>query len=156
MKHDLHDLEVDLMRLLHEELPPERAHELRQRLAGDPELAASYRRITVIWEGLTLPPAAPAPLGFSGRVMSQVRGRTPAGSPGGTLSWSAAPRWVRAAGAAALVAGALLGAGLGRGMASNRAAPSGTPGLTESYWAMVDESDSAPVLPSASRGEARR
>jgi anti-sigma factor RsiW len=156
MKHDSADLDIDLMRLLHGELPAERAGALRERLAREPALAASYRRAAGTWEGLTLPPAAPVPPGFSGRVMSRVRGAAAGGLPAGSLRWSTAPRWVRAAGAAALLAGALLGAGLGRGLVSDRDAPSGLPGLTESYWAMVDESANAPVLPSPSRGEARR
>jgi anti-sigma factor RsiW len=157
MKHDLRHLEIDLMRLLHDELPPERARGLRERLAREPALAASFQRTAGAWEGLTLPPAAAVPYGFTGRVMAEVRGQAAAGLAAGTLSWSAAPRWVRAAGAAALLAGALLGAGLGHGMAGDRDAPAGAPGLTESYWAMVDESAATtPVLPSTPRGEARR
>jgi anti-sigma factor RsiW len=156
MKHDLHDLDIDLMRLLHDELPAARAHALRERLACEPELAARFHRIAGTWEGLALPPAAPAPQGFTGRVMAQVRGSAAADLRSGNLSWSATPRWVRAAGAVALLAGALLGAGLGRGMVSDRGAPSGVSGLTESYWAMVDESANVPVLPSPPRGEGRR
>lgn len=153
MKHDMKDLDVDLMRLLHGELPPARAGELRERLAHEPELAARWRRLAGTWEGLVLPPAAPVPLGYGARVMARVRGLAAPAS----LSWSAAPRWVRATGAAALLAGVLLGAGIGGGLAVERTAPAGgVTNLTESYWAMVDESAGAPSLPSGARGEAAR
>jgi len=65
--------EIDLMRLLHGELPPERAQELELRLGREPELALCYGRLRARWEGLALPPPQPVPLGFTGRVMAQVR-----------------------------------------------------------------------------------
>ena len=60
--------EIELMRLLHGELPPERARALESRFAAEPELAGAYRRLRERWEGLELPPPSPVPLGFSGRV----------------------------------------------------------------------------------------
>jgi ferric-dicitrate binding protein FerR (iron transport regulator) len=176
-------LETDLLRLLSGDLPPERARGLREQLARDPGLAAAFRRLERAWERLELPPAAAVPLGFSGRVMARVRempaprtagGAAPAGAGTGKgvvpLSWAAAPTWVRASCAAALLCGVLLGAGLGargtRGQWQARPAGAGVPALTESYWAMVEASESAaatdeagsasaPALPSA-RGEDRR
>lgn len=101
--------ELDLMRLLHGELPEEEARELRARLRREPELAALYQRLERSWHGLELPPAHPVPPGFSTRVMARVRQSAAAG-----ISWSAAPTWVRAAAAAALVTGLTVGAGVGR------------------------------------------
>jgi anti-sigma-K factor RskA len=150
------DLEVDLMRLLHGELPAASARELRQRMEHEPELAAAYRRLAGAWEGLELPPAAPVPLGWSGRVMAQVRAASRPGAEA-SLRWADAPRWVRATAAAALLVGVALGAGLGvRGESEEGRAVAGNPALTESYWAMVDESANTPALPSTPRGEARR
>ena len=163
-------LEVDdvdkaqLLRLLHGELPPERASALRERLVREPELAAAWRRLESAWERLTPPPPAPVPLGFSGRVMARVREQAAGGAPPldtNAISWAAAPTWVRATCAAALVAGVLLGAGLGaRGRLDERQRTAeSVPALTESYWALVDRpSETAaapPALPSP-RGEARR
>ncbi len=166
-------LEVDdvdkaqLLRLLHGELPPERASALRERLVREPELAAAWRRLESAWERLAPPPPAPVPLGFSGRVMARVReqaaGAPPVGAgAGAAITWAAAPTWVRATCAAALVAGVLLGAGLGaRGRLDERQRTAeSVPALTESYWALVDRpSETAaapPELPSSPRGEARR
>jgi anti-sigma factor RsiW len=163
-----HDLDVDLLRLLNGELPAAREQQLRRRMASEPELAAAFRRLERAWEGLELPPPTPVPLGFAGRVMAQVRERhAAAGAPAaaaGSLSWAAAPRWVRATAAVALLAGVLLGAGLGtRGVSEERRSSGGVPALTESYWAMVETAgDSAgptsptPPLPSSPRGEAHR
>lgn len=158
---------VQLLRLLHGELPPERASALRERLVREPELAAVWRGLESAWERLTPPPPAPVPLGFSGRVMARVRehaaGAHPLGTAAGAaISWAAAPTWVRATCAAALLAGVLLGAGLGsRGRLDDRQrSAESVPALTESYWALVDRpSETAaapPALPSSPRGEARR
>ena len=142
--------EEELMRLLHGELPPERARELRERLAAEPELAGAYQRLERTWNGLDLPPAAPVPAGFSGRVMAHARSL-----PNG-LSWSAAPVWVRATAAAALIAGAALGAGVGRSWpasetasadsASAATAVSSLSGaeynLADGYWDVIEDATS--------------
>src|SRR6202035_6070740 len=57
-------LEMDLMRLLHGELPPDRARELTARMAREPELADRYRRLGEGWQGLAAPPEAPAAPGL--------------------------------------------------------------------------------------------
>jgi anti-sigma factor RsiW len=101
--------ESELMGLLQGELPEARARELRARLLREPVLAAEYDRLRQTWEGLVLPPTAPAPLGFSQRVMARARAERPAAG----LSLRGAPVWVRAAAAAALVAGTVLGIGVG-------------------------------------------
>jgi len=95
--------EIELMRLLHGELPPERAFELHERLAREPELAAELRRLEATWDRLELPPAAPASRGFARAVV----GRAESGG-----LWSAAPTRVRAAGFALLAAGLTLGVGI--------------------------------------------
>jgi anti-sigma factor RsiW len=153
------DVEVDLMRLLHGELPAGEAAALRSRLEREPELDAAWRRLKAVWEGMAAPATAPVPVGFTGRVMAQVRAARRTGAPAaGTLSWAAAPNWLRAACAAALVAGLLIGAGLGAHgtPAEERSALSGEPGLSESYWVMVDDTAGAAALPSPTRGEAQR
>ena len=100
--------EMELMRLLHGELPADRARELRARLEREPELAEAMARLERTWDGLELPPAAPVPLGFAQRVAARAREQA------GAVSWATAPGWVRAAAAAALAAGIALGAGAGR------------------------------------------
>ncbi len=158
--------ELDLMRLLHGELPEEEARELRARLRREPELAALYQRLERSWDGLELPPPHPVPPGFSTRVLARVRQ-----SAAGGISWSAAPTWVRAAAAAALVTGLTVGAGIGRSWPEppvdsiRETAPAvageesqevgleslGNLGLADTYWETVDavtagepEGDSAP------------
>ena len=159
--------EHDLLRLLHGELPPDEARDLQERLRREPELEAAWLRLRRTWEGLSLPPAALAPPGFSGRVMARARSQ---GSPG-NLSWRAAPAWVRAAAAAALIAGAAAGVGVGRswpaltGGATAATAPvtessSGTVSalsdgseynLADGYWDVVD--DAAGSSSSAADGQ---
>jgi len=96
-------MELDLMRLLHGELPEERARELRAQMEREPALAEAYRRLQESWEGLALPPAAPVPPGFAQRVAAHAR--TEQGAP--------TPGWVRAAAALALILGTVVGAGVG-------------------------------------------
>ncbi|MEA2694051.1 MAG: hypothetical protein QOJ16_3438 [Acidobacteriota bacterium] len=148
--------EIELMRLLNGELPPERARELERRLGSEPELAKGYRRLRERWEGLALPPPRPVPLGFTGRVMAHVEG---AAREGSTLSWSLAPTWVRAAAAAALVGGVALGAGLGLLPARHNDAPPGASAigaigamgervpLADSYWSMFEDETGGEARP---------
>jgi anti-sigma factor RsiW len=145
--------EQDLMRLLHGELPAAEARELRARLESEPALAADYRRLEQAWQGLSLPPAAPVPPGFAGRVMAQARSRSAAA---GAFSWSAAPGWVRAVAAAALVTGAALGVGVGRSWpapqlgttedvetAAAATAADEDYSLAGSYWDVVEDAANA-------------
>lgn len=137
--------ELDLMRLLHGELPEEEARELYARIRREPALAALHRRLERSWKGLELPPPHPVPPGFPAEVMARVRRSATAG-----ISWSAAPTWVRAAAAAALVTGLTVGAGVGgtwpgppegaqetAGEASDEADLDGM-SLADSYWETVD------------------
>src|SRR5215212_4527501 len=96
-------LELDLMRLLHGELPEERARELRAQMERDPALAEEYRRLQESWEDLALPPTAPVPPGFAQRVAARSRAEQTASTPG----------WVRTAAALALILGTVVGAGVG-------------------------------------------
>jgi anti-sigma factor RsiW len=143
-------IEHDLMRLLHNELPADEARALRARIFREPELEAMYARMERTWQGLSLPPASPVPAGFTGRVMARAR------SQAGSLSWSAAPGWVRATAAAALVAGAALGLGVGRtwpaaggnGDAGAESAPTflsatAETSLADSYWSLVEDAAAA-------------
>lgn len=153
--------EQELIRLLHGELPAERARELRERLAAEPELAGAYQRLERTWNGLDLPPAAPVPAGFSGRVMAHARSLP---KPARGLSWSSAPVWVRATAAAALIAGAALGVGVGRSWPASETAPvdsssamaasplSGSEyNLAESYWDGVDDATGSAKSPEIQR-----
>ncbi|HEY2739050.1 MAG TPA: hypothetical protein VGK45_11655 [Thermoanaerobaculia bacterium] len=138
--------EIELMRLLHGELPAGQAAALRARMEREPELAAAWARLESAWTDLELPPAAPAPPAFAQRVLAQARRQ-----PG--LSWSAAPRWARATAAAALAAGLALGLGAGKlagGARSSQdtdsalavSAAGGGPSLAETYWdSLADLSD---------------
>lgn len=138
---------MELMRLLHGELPPDRARALRDRLEREPEVAAAWARLERSWKGLELPPPAPVPLGFAQRVAAQAREQA------GALSWAAAPGWVRAAAAAALVTGIALGAGAGLWTgeqtlavqaADDTSEPIFADDLAESYWSALDEIGEAP------------
>jgi anti-sigma factor RsiW len=136
--------EQELMRLLHGELPDGEARELRARMLREPELAENFSRLERTWKGLEPPPPSPVPPGFAGRILAHARSQSAPGS----LSWTAAPGWVRATAAAALIAGAALGAGMGRSWpaadpdeagASFSIAEEADYSLTGSYWEMVDE-----------------
>jgi anti-sigma factor RsiW len=144
--------EMELMRLLHGELPPDRARELRLRLEREPRLAAAWTRLERTWNRLELPPAAAVPPGFAGRLAARAREQS------GAVSWAMAPGWVRAAAAAALALGIALGAGAGRWTGSRAPSiqapdeeiststePSESSeglfddNLAESYWNALDE-----------------
>lgn len=132
--------ERELMRLLVGELPAERASLLRRRIAGEPALAGRYARLQERWQGLELPPPAPAPPGFATRVVAAARRQ----AAGEELRWSLAPRWARAAAVAALTAGVALGALLGaaprQAESVDSYAAEAPLSLAESYWmALADD-----------------
>ncbi|MEP7008924.1 MAG: hypothetical protein ABJC13_01230 [Acidobacteriota bacterium] len=129
--------EIELMRLLHGELPPERAFELQERLAREPELAEELRRLEATWDRLELPPAAPAPRGFARAVVGRAEN-------GGL--WSLAPTRIRAAGFAVLAAGLALGVGIASTLARWDAATSAAPVATET---VVASSPAVPTVPAA-------
>lgn len=135
--------ELDLMRLLHGELPEEQARELRDRMERDPGLAEEFQRLRRGWEGLSLPPASPVPPGFAQRVADQA-----SAGLSRELAWGLAPGWVRAAAAAALVAGAALGVGIAgslpiapetQAFPAEEALSSIDDSLAESYWSALDD-----------------
>ena len=136
--------ERELVRLLHGELPAERAAALRARLEREPELQVAYRRLEALWTGLAAPPASDPPADFTAAVMARLRGQ-PAGAPPAALSWSLAPAWARATAVAALLAGVALGAGAVRGLerpvASEESGLAGETTLAESYWQALDEAE---------------
>ncbi len=147
--------QYEMMSLLRGELAAGEARELRARLGREPGLAADFHRLERTWNGLELPPPSPLPPGFTGRVMARVRGEGEKAAAG-SLSWSAAPRWVRATAAASLVAGALLGIGVGRSWPAADASPTSEgviAGLTVSsgeelslaagYWNLIVDSTGA-------------
>jgi anti-sigma factor RsiW len=147
-------MDIELMRLLHGELPDEQARALRARLEREPELAAAWARLERTWSGLELPPAAPAPPGYGQRVLAQARRQS---RPGNSLSWGMAPAWVRASAAAALAAGLALGIGAGLGAAGagngagtrppepdeppaiSAAEADAEPSLAETYWDSLED-----------------
>lgn len=131
--------EIELMRLLHGELPPERAFELQERLAREPELAAELRRLEATWGRLELPPATPAPSGFARGLVARVE-------QGGL--WSVAPTRIRAAAFGMLAAGLALGIGLTSGLSRPGTEPSAGPVVVTASGAPTP---AAP--PSLARGE---
>ncbi len=106
--------EIELMRLLHGELPPERARELRERLVREPELAERLRRLDATWGRLELPPTAPPPRGFARGVVARAE-------QGGL--WSVAPTRIRAAAAGMLAVGLTLGIALASSLTDRSVAP---------------------------------
>lgn len=136
--------EIDLLRLLHGELPPARARELSRRIAGEPDLLASYRRLEKVWGGLGADAAvAPRP-GFATAVIARVRAESEASAG---LGWSMAPAWAKVAALLALAVGAALGSGLMLA-ASPSAAAASAPILTGGEAAL-----SEPLLPEVTLGE---
>ena len=130
--------ELDLMRLLHGELPEERRRQLEARRRQEPDLAAAYERLQSTWERLDLPPPTPVPPAFATQTARRIR----TGSAALGHSPLSASRLVGAAAAtAALAAGVLLGSWL--------AAPAqpadwdellaDSPTLAESYWAALED-----------------
>lgn len=133
-------VERELMRLLHGELPAPEAEKLRARLAREPELQAAYRRLAGAWESLGEPPAAVSGPAFRVEVMERLRRERGEGSP---LAWRAAPAWARLAAVLALGAGLALGSSLAATVARDGgeegAAWSEEPTLAESYAAALAE-----------------
>lgn len=70
---------IELMRLLHGELDMVAARRLRERIAANPELKATYEALESQWLELQLPEPAEAPPGFSGRVLARAKERAGAG-----------------------------------------------------------------------------
>ena len=67
------DTRIDLMRLVHDELPPDVAQQLRQRIAADPELGRELDMLERQWRGLEQPDPPSAPPGFSTRVLARAQ-----------------------------------------------------------------------------------
>ncbi|HEX5716192.1 MAG TPA: hypothetical protein VF179_08540 [Thermoanaerobaculia bacterium] len=127
-------MEVELIRLLHGELPEERARELRARMERDPALAEQYLRLQESWEGLALPPTAPVLPGFAQRIAARARTEQAVPTPG----------WVRVAAALALILGTAVGAGVGGSWAPadpvQEEEPSAVDGsLAESYLTTLED-----------------
>lgn len=139
--------EIELMRLLHGELPAEQAQALRARVEREPELAAAWARLERTWGGLELPRAAPAPPAFAQRMLAEARRQA---GPAGRLSWAQAPRWARATAAAAVAAGLALGIGAGSWVGTRSQEPDAVlsvsaagpgPSLAETYWDSLEDLD---------------
>lgn len=131
----------ELLRLLSGELSPAEAQRLRQRIAGDASLRASYEQLAGRWRALDLPPPTPVPAGYAERLT--VRATTeislaPLLARRRRLPWGAL---------LALAAGLLLGAGLGKWrqeLAQRSAGGAGwyETGMAEGYWqALGDDSE---------------
>ncbi|MEM7052127.1 MAG: hypothetical protein AAF604_20845 [Acidobacteriota bacterium] len=124
----------ELWRWIHGELSPQRERELRRLAEDDPALEAERQRLERLWSGLELPPPAAVPVGFKGRVLAHWESRH---RP------QPLPRWVRAAGAAALAGGIFLGVGVGalpEEVAEDSAyVLEADGGLAEDYWQLLAE-----------------
>lgn len=100
---------VDLIRLLHGELPPAEAKELSRRLAGEADLLATYRGLEKVWGGLGPDPGvAPRP-GFATALLARARAERETSSSETGFGWSIAPAWAKAVAVLALGIGAALG-----------------------------------------------
>jgi hypothetical protein len=145
----------ELLRLLHGELPRERADALRQRLAVDETLRGEYAALERAWRAIGDDPAVLPRPGFSTAVAARAR------AEGATLSWSLAPAWAKAAAVLALVAGAALGSSLmvaggdhpAAAATSETAVESASLTLADDYAAALQSSDSDAE---DSRNEARQ
>jgi len=135
------EIERQLMRLLHGELPEGEAARWRGRLEAEPDLAASYAALRATWSELeTGPPVAVSPeFGRSfWRRLEQER------STSILDLWRLAPAWNRALAAAALAIGVGIGALAGGGaIASSDETVLGEsePTLAETYWAVIADTD---------------
>ena len=143
------EIERQLMRLLHGELPAEEATGWRRRLDAEPELAALYAELEAVWSRLELPEPTPA-----GPEIGVVVRRRLEDAPELTVTdmWRRAGAWNRALAAAALVAGIGIGAlaGTGSVAAADESLFERTElSLAESYWLALDEEvvDGAEVQP---------
>lgn len=130
--------ELDLMRLLHGELPEERRRRLEERLRQEPDLAAAYERLRSTWKSLDLPPPTPVPPGFAAQTAGRLRtGSEKLGHPPLPAS-----RLVGAVAAtAALAGGILLGSWLAAPAqpADWEGVLADSPTLAESYWAALED-----------------
>ncbi len=132
--------ETRLLRHLRGEGTAEERAALEARLRREPELAAARARLATTWEALELPPPSAVPPGFAGAVLSRLH-RAPAPPP------LFAGAWMRAAGLAALLAGAALG-----GLLAERAGTSAEEtlaweqtSLAEEYLAAEGADEAAPA-----------
>jgi anti-sigma factor RsiW len=92
------DPDAALLRHLRGESDASGRSALERRLAADPALAHRLAELQAVWTALELPPPAPVPAGFSGRVAARARGER-----------AAAAGWRRWAPAGALLGGIALG-----------------------------------------------
>jgi anti-sigma factor RsiW len=130
--------DLQLLRLLRDELPAAQAEALRRALADDVDLRRRFERLQAQWDDLVLPPPEPAPPGFADKLVRRVEAsRQPLAAAG----WAdrVLPRAVIAAALAA-------GIGLGVLLAAPQTAgdwdayQSTETTLAEAYWVAVDES----------------
>lgn len=129
---------TELMRLVHDQLPPRAAQRLRERIAVDPHLQQELEGLERQWRELELPEVDPAPPGFAARVTARAKDAADAGL---------APAWwnhtlAGKAATAALLAG---GIALGAILASPSEAEDWSgylepePSLAESYLEAMEE-----------------
>ena len=132
--------QLQLLRLLHGELAEDEARRLRDRMAAEPSLAASYRDLAARWRELELQENTTASEAYVERVV-----RAAAGSNRGRVRWSLAPVWAQASAAVALAAGVALGLGLAAFLPPVESvdAVEVDTTLAESYWSILDESQLA-------------
>ncbi len=104
-----HQDERELIRLLLGELGADERRRVEGRLEREEELLKRFAALRSGWEALEEAPFPGVSPGFQGGVMAAARRWRE-----NELSWSAAPVWVRAGTAAALVLGIGLGVGVGQ------------------------------------------
>ena len=136
------EIERQLMRLLHGELPEEETAAWESRLTTDEELAAAFERMSELWSGLDLPRSLPAGEEFTAAFW---RRREKERSESIVEMWRLAPAWNRVFAAAVLVGGIGLGAMVGGTVAaSGNGSLLGElePTLAETYWILLAENGS--------------
>lgn len=126
------ELDRRMIRLLHGELPPDEARDLRRSLESDPGAAVRFAELERIWSGLEPAPPPRADEGLLAGVRARVQ-RGEGAAEGGL--WGLSPVWGRAVAAAALASGIGLGVWLGAdAAAADEATLLLEPTLAESYW----------------------
>jgi anti-sigma factor RsiW len=130
----------ELLRSIAGELSPAEARELAAAERVDPALAARHATLAARWQALELPPTV-VPAGFRATVLARVEAERAT-----SLSWRAAPTWVRAAAAATLVLGIAAGFGAVRWVPTASGEPSYSEvgaGLAESYLEDLGDDEAA-------------
>lgn len=131
---------IELMRMLHGELPEAAVENLQDRLQKEPDLRRELEILERRWQGLELPEPEPAPLGFATRV---VAGARESADQGFAPAWWSHTLAGKAATALLLAGGIALGAFLASPSAADDWSEYSTaePSMAESYLQGLEETE---------------